>query len=271
MESRPQLSSLNEHISCKLCKGYLIDATTVKDCQHTFCKSCLVKYLEDKNTCPTCDTVIHPSYPLKYIRHDSTMQDIVYKLVPNLQFEEMKRQREFYQHKGLPCPMALHPGVLNETDAGSTASCSNENEAKSSKDLVEIFLESGSTQFKQLHCKFIRCSSKASITTLKKFVAVKLFNSIDRYNEIDILCKEEILGNDHTVESVYVTRWKVKRAAVIGGRRAAGLAIRGGGSRSHRRAAWSHPSGGSRRVHTPATEAPEDLATRYQPPQLTSR
>lgn len=49
------------------------------------CKSCLVKHLEEKKTCPTCENVIHQSHPLQYISFDRTMQDIVYKLVPNLQ------------------------------------------------------------------------------------------------------------------------------------------------------------------------------------------
>lgn len=44
-----------------------------------------MKHLEEHNTCPTCDIVIHQSHPLNYISYDRTMQDIVYKLVSNLQ------------------------------------------------------------------------------------------------------------------------------------------------------------------------------------------
>lgn len=54
-------------------------------CLQLVCKSCLVKHLEENNTCPTCEIVIHQSHPLQYISFDRTMQDIVYKLVPNLQ------------------------------------------------------------------------------------------------------------------------------------------------------------------------------------------
>lgn len=32
--------------TCSLCSGYFVDATTVIDCLHTFCKSCLLKYFE---------------------------------------------------------------------------------------------------------------------------------------------------------------------------------------------------------------------------------
>lgn len=126
MERRIKLSTLNSHITCGICEGYFIDATTVTECLHTckycvpcsqlksrrtatpirwklvrnfrpsnlfdthfvhnsVCKSCLVKHLEENNTCPACDMVIHQSHPLQYISFDRTMQDIVYKLVPNLQ------------------------------------------------------------------------------------------------------------------------------------------------------------------------------------------
>ena len=134
MEKKIKLKTLNPFISCKICRGYLIDATTIVECLHTckyikefqynfffvyygalfsfssldfclkicfvlyanvikllvfisVCKSCLVKHLEESpnNACPDCNLIIHQSHPLQYISHDRTMQDIVYKLVPDLQ------------------------------------------------------------------------------------------------------------------------------------------------------------------------------------------
>ena len=74
MEKKCLLRDLNEMITCKICSGYLIDATTVTECLHTFCKSCIVKHLEDSNVCPECDDLIHQSHPLDYIAFDRTMQ-----------------------------------------------------------------------------------------------------------------------------------------------------------------------------------------------------
>ncbi len=42
-----KLWDINAHITCRLCEGYLIDATTVTECLHTckchcYCKQCLV-------------------------------------------------------------------------------------------------------------------------------------------------------------------------------------------------------------------------------------
>lgn len=37
MERKIKLKTLNNHITCKICRGYFIDATTVTECLHT-CK-----------------------------------------------------------------------------------------------------------------------------------------------------------------------------------------------------------------------------------------
>ncbi|EDO37125.1 predicted protein, partial [Nematostella vectensis] len=78
---------LNPFITCGLCEGYLIKPTTITECLHTFCKSCIVTYLQDSedNTCPSCNTVIHETNPFDLLRSDQTLEDIVFKLVPGLQ------------------------------------------------------------------------------------------------------------------------------------------------------------------------------------------
>ena len=81
---------------CVLCGGYFIDATTIIECLHSFCKTCIVRYLETSKYCPICDVQVHKTRPLLNIRSDKTLQDIVYKLVPGLFKNEMKRRRDFY-------------------------------------------------------------------------------------------------------------------------------------------------------------------------------
>lgn len=48
MERRIKLKTLNSHITCKICRGYLIDATTVTECLHT-CKLSLLLLLNSDN------------------------------------------------------------------------------------------------------------------------------------------------------------------------------------------------------------------------------
>ena len=90
LDRKCKLRTLNEMITCKICHGYLVDATTVTECLHTFCKSCIVKHLEDSNVCPECEDVIHQSHPLDYISYDRTLQDLVYKIVPGKVFSQLR-------------------------------------------------------------------------------------------------------------------------------------------------------------------------------------
>ena len=45
------------------------------------CKNCIVKHLDEHNTCPKCNEVIHQSHPKDHIRFDRTLQSIVYKVI----------------------------------------------------------------------------------------------------------------------------------------------------------------------------------------------
>uniref|UniRef100_A0A8C6V431 Polycomb group ring finger 3 n=1 Tax=Neogobius melanostomus TaxID=47308 RepID=A0A8C6V431_9GOBI len=217
-----KLCHINAHITCRLCEGYLIDATTVTECLHTFCRSCLVKYLEENNTCPTCRIVIHQSHPLQYIGHDRTMQDIVYKLVPGLQEAELKKQREFYQRLGMEvpgdikgelCNVKSHLDQRNGTCTPPTPRHTSSGRYQRIIHLlvdswVSICLECNSSKLRGLKRKWIRCSAQATVLHLKKFIAKKL--NLTSFNELDILCNEEILGKDHTLKFVVVTRWRFK-------------------------------------------------------------
>lgn len=212
MERKIKLRTLNSHIICKICSGYLIDATTVTECLHTFCKSCLVKHLEENNTCPSCNIMIHQSHPLQYISFDRTMQDIVYKLVPDLQDNEMKREKNFYLNRGITCPKDM---LTNNEPLGTnkpTESDVNDTDFHRFDEQVNICLECGAKQLSQLERRFLRCSSQATVTHLKKFIALKLLDSIDAYRDVDILCNDELLGKDHTLKFVILTRWRFKEA-----------------------------------------------------------
>uniref|UniRef100_A0A1B6CER0 RING-type domain-containing protein n=1 Tax=Clastoptera arizonana TaxID=38151 RepID=A0A1B6CER0_9HEMI len=211
MERKIKLKTLNCHITCKICRGYLVDATTVTECLHTFCKSCLVKHLEENNTCPSCQIVIHQSHPLQYISFDRTMQDIVYKLVPNLQENEIKRERDFYRSRGLPCPKDIPPNPGEEIDEKpQNMEPVAEVDCHRMDEQVNIDLECMAANLKTLKRKFVRLSSQATITHLKKFIAKKVLDGMDKYRDIDILCNDELLGKDHTLKFVYVTRWRFK-------------------------------------------------------------
>nr|ACO15276.1 Polycomb group RING finger protein 3 [Caligus clemensi] len=214
-ERRIELRDINEMITCKICQGYLIDATTVTECLHTFCKSCIVKHLEDSNTCPECEDTIHQSHPLDYIAFDRTMQDLVYKIVPRLEKEEYDRERCFYAERGLPCPKdQQEEGKKDEEEAGVADEEEKNRDYHRFDEQVSLLLEcvypQPQQQIRPLTKKYIRCSSLATVTHLKKFIATKLLRSVDKYKDLDITCDDEPLYKDHTLKFVYVTRWRTK-------------------------------------------------------------
>ncbi|NWI29705.1 PCGF3 protein, partial [Sula dactylatra] len=191
MTRKIKLWDINAHITCHLCNGYLIDATTVTECLHTFCRSCLVKYLEENNTCPTCRIVIHQSHPLQYIGHDRTMQDIVYKLVPGLQEVALIVLTLFQDYLSSDKSNLIMLCFLlkgeTKSDENSNKETSEEkqeedNDYHRSDEQVSICLECNSSKLRGLKRKWIRCSAQATVLHLKKFIAKKL--NLSSFNEV---------------------------------------------------------------------------------------
>lgn len=61
---RPEKISLEDvhpYITCFICRGYLIEATTIVECLHTYCHSCLMKHLSREKCCPQCGMAINKS------------------------------------------------------------------------------------------------------------------------------------------------------------------------------------------------------------------
>lgn len=217
-ERRIKMCDINEMITCKICSGYLIDATTIVECLHTFCKSCIVKHLnsEDNNTCPQCEEVIHQSHPLNYIKFDRTMQDIVYKLVPNLETDEYNLERAFYAEKGVPCPKDVEAEMekdekIKKEEEDQTPDTNANTDYHRFDEHVNLVLESKpDCKIKDIKRKFIRCSSLTTITHLKKFIALKCLDSMEKYKDLDVTCDGELIPKDHTLKFVYITRWRTK-------------------------------------------------------------
>lgn len=141
---------------------------------------------------------------------------------------EINREREFYRVRGLPCPKDIpaNPGEAEEEK--TSADVHAESDYHRQDEQVNVCLECISPNLKTLKRRFIRCSAQATIMHLKKFVAKKVLNGMEKYRDvwflvidiisiiylnqcyfqIDILCNDELLGKDHTLKFVYVTRWR---------------------------------------------------------------
>ncbi|ESN91190.1 hypothetical protein HELRODRAFT_90368 [Helobdella robusta] len=95
-ENKIKVMDLNPHLLCSLCSGYMINASTIIECLHSFCKSCIYSYVESNKYCPICDVQIHKTKPHTNIKPDKTLQTLIYRLVPNLLKNEMQRRQTFF-------------------------------------------------------------------------------------------------------------------------------------------------------------------------------
>ncbi|XP_039338204.1 polycomb group RING finger protein 5 isoform X2 [Mauremys mutica] len=234
------VKDFNPHITCYICKGYLIKPTTVTECLHTFCKTCIVQHFEDSNDCPRCGNQVHETNPLEMLRLDNTLEEIIFKLVPGLREQELQREIEFWKKNKPPengqgiCGSLLveidrmSGGVLEQGSreyespkADKSKVDEEDDENQDDKDYhrsdpqIAICLDclrnngqSGDNIVKGLMKKFIRCSTRVTVGTIKKFLSLKL--KLPSSYELDVLCNGEIMGKDHTMEFIYMTRWRLR-------------------------------------------------------------
>ncbi|KAM6951594.1 polycomb group RING finger protein 5-B-like [Aplochiton taeniatus] len=206
----------NCSITCSVCKGYLIKPTTVTECLHTFCKSCIVQHFEDSNDCPKCGSQVHETNPLEMLRLDNTLEEIIFKLVPGLREREEQQEREFWKRnkskengedasqQGKRLQRADEDG-----DEGGDGDCHRSDpQIAITLDCLLNNAQVGEDIVKGLMKKFIRCSTRVTVGTIKKFLSLKL--KLPNSYELDVLCNGEIMGKDHTMEFIYMTRWRLR-------------------------------------------------------------
>lgn len=213
------LRTLNPHITCPLCKGYFIEATTVTDCLHTFCKSCLLKHFENvNNCCPKCSNLIHQSHPSHYVSFDRTMQELVYKLVPGVQVREEENQLAFLRtiktELGENGSAAKLTSDENAVDGNpETKECSGNLMSRHHRSDEQVSVELCTDKLSKLadiEVPYIRLSEMATVNTIKRYLAATLFGDISRYSDLDIFCNSELMGRDYSMKFIEKTRCRNK-------------------------------------------------------------
>ncbi|XP_075072528.1 polycomb group RING finger protein 5 isoform X2 [Mixophyes fleayi] len=208
------VKEFNPYTTCYICKGYLIKPTTVTECLHTFCKSCIVQHFEESNDCPRCGIQVHETNPLEMLRPDNTLEEIIYKLVPGLREGEQQRECDFWKRKR-PQENGEDGHPHNKRFKDDEEEHDDNKDYHRSDPQIAICLDclrnngqSGDNIVKGLMKRFIRCSTRITVGTIKKFLSLKL--KLPSTYELDVLCNGEIMGKDHTMEFIYMTRWRLR-------------------------------------------------------------
>ncbi|OCT62123.1 uncharacterized protein LOC414708 isoform X1 [Xenopus laevis] len=208
---RIKMTELNPHLMCALCGGYFIDAATIVECLHSFCKTCILRYLEAHKFCPMCDSQVHKGRPLLSIRSDKTLQDIVYKLVPGLFRGEMKRRRDFYASYSRSKDRSSTEQGQNVSESGESPAQEEQNISLSiqfsedTRDELQDPVESEDLE-KRNSLRFLRCPAAMTITHLAKFLRNKM--DVPSKYKVEILYEEEPLKDYYTLMDIaYIYPW----------------------------------------------------------------
>jgi hypothetical protein len=107
------LNEINPLVQCSLCQGYLVDPYTIKECMHSFCRTCILSYFEhhlaSQYQCPRCYIKLQPFSDLsKLLMPDRQLGDIVHALLPSLVNDEIRNEKVFYEENSLAIPNDLH-------------------------------------------------------------------------------------------------------------------------------------------------------------------
>ncbi|KAL4639980.1 polycomb group RING finger protein 6 isoform X1 [Arapaima gigas] len=201
------LVELFPYIRCILCNGFFIDATTITECLHTFCKSCIVKHFFYSNRCPNCNVVVHQTQPLYNIRLDRQLQDIVYKMVPNLEEKERERMHDFYKERGLevPKPVAPPPTAAVKTSKQKRGPLAQSVFTIPSELDVSLMLEFVGwacvfVPTQPLERKYVRVSGEATIRHVELFIRRKM--ELNNSCQVDVVCGDHILDRYQSLREV---------------------------------------------------------------------
>lgn len=178
--------------------------------------------------------LIHETNPFEMLRSDQTLEDVVYKLVPALQANEEEREREFYMQQSVEErkkikeePKENGTNAFDSTDYKLASKRvklsgdeydSGENFHRDDPQIgvcLECLCDNSAQEqpIRELVRKYIRCSSRLTIAQVKKFLKVKL--DLRTADQVEVMCNGEIMGKDHTLEFVYMTRWRIKEGSLL--------------------------------------------------------
>uniref|UniRef100_A0A3Q3WCA2 RING-type domain-containing protein n=1 Tax=Mola mola TaxID=94237 RepID=A0A3Q3WCA2_MOLML len=190
------LNQFYPYIRCGLCCGFLIDATTITECLHTFCKSCIVKHFYHSIRCPTCSIVVHQTQPLYNIRPDRQLQDIVYKMVPLLEESERQRMTTFYRKRGLEVP---NP-VLASPPVPVVVRRQKKDKVPQSVFTIPPELDVSLLLEFPLERRYVRVSGEATIRHVELFIRRKM--ELSPTCQVDVVCGDCLLDHYQSLKNI---------------------------------------------------------------------
>ncbi|XP_057365708.1 polycomb group protein Psc-like [Daphnia carinata] len=207
---KPNVGDVNCHLICTVCQGYLIDATTITECLHSFCRSCVVPHVAEFHQCPSCSVPLSTTKPFSQLRRDYTLQSIVYKMIPRLARNELERRRTFRMERVATDDNKTEECYLQSFYApNDPISMSLEYAEPNCEFGLKANLGKDGPEAGSQHRRYFRCPADLPIGHLIKFLRNK-FNVTDpATHKLEILYNGRPLASEYKLSDVaYIFSWK---------------------------------------------------------------
>ncbi|XP_050094857.1 protein suppressor 2 of zeste [Anopheles aquasalis] len=209
--NRRRVKDFNDSITCTLCNGYLIEATTINDCLHAFCRSCIVQYLGSHKYCPRCKSYNSKPVTVTSLRPDRTLRALVYKLVPGLHKSEIQRMVQFYNERQ---PGSGSLAGANDDSVDHLQALLEDQNFYSPDEPISLSLEYhydtladcgvvSELEEKKVPITYLQCPAAVTVHHLYKFILTKNGLLVGSDNiRVEIIYEDEILPHDFTLMDV---------------------------------------------------------------------
>ncbi|OQS06587.1 hypothetical protein THRCLA_01380 [Thraustotheca clavata] len=210
-------SSVNAYFTCPLCKGYFRQPYTIRECIHTFCKSCIFKYIvtQDKRACPVCQGTFG-TFPLSgtkrkppEIVQDHVMEGLVKKLFPSLDTQDAKEEKAFYIKHNIP----IKAGVVLEPKAKETKFKrlkGNPIKIVLRPKLDKLPIPADGAHRRKPYTFGWEITERYRVFDVKICLSKMLGKrgvEIEP-NDLQVYCNDQLLGTEHTLIFIQKTVWK---------------------------------------------------------------
>ncbi|KAH9194223.1 hypothetical protein AeNC1_003802 [Aphanomyces euteiches] len=210
---------VNPHFICTLCHGYFRQPYTIRECIHTFCKSCIFRYIVSGvgNNCPICQLEFG-TYPLSgtktkppqivYVHtQDHVMEGLVRKLFPQLDVQDKVDEEKFYKKLNFK---TRNESIVSRSKEAKFKRMKGQNVKMILRPVKSTLRACGPPpRTKELTFGW-KLPDKNRVSDLKLCLR-KMLGKVNvpiELGEIQIRCKDKILGKEHSLQFIQKTMWK---------------------------------------------------------------
>ena len=239
------LAGVAPHLTCSLCQKLFEDAHTIRECLHTFCKTCVDSHVEEFRSCPDCGIKVKTGTTTAPIRSDRALESLVDKIKAVLKERDAgdddddddeegdaslrmtsPTNKERAARKELMATVAREGGhglgiTLTPVPQEQSAASADDSVSKGTTALSSSAASPGSQDVRavspvasspthmsspKLRRTRLTVSERTTVFHLKQFLAAAF--AVRSVKQVEVLCVGAALGDDMSLVYVLKTLWR---------------------------------------------------------------